>query len=297
MKTTLPILLGLALAVPSSLRSQPAGAGAGGGIDIQASTGVSFNGEVSDGHGRRFDDVRVTQFGLQIGQSFALQAGTNASLALGYDRFDFSGVFVLPDAVQSWTLDAGIRHRIDDNWMFLGGVAPGFNNAGDDLDADGFGVTVRAIALYRRSPTLTWSFGAVYRSLAESGYRALPVLGFDWRPNPAWSVALGFPRSGVTWHASRQFRLSLAASAQGGTFHVADRPWTISSLAPLTNTKLEYREIRVGLRAEFEPQPGTELFASAGMVVAQQFDFFDRNYELKDQGVAPYVSAGVKFAF
>jgi hypothetical protein len=292
MKTML-LIAGVAALLPVCLRAQPAGVGG-----FEVSTGVAFGSEVKADNGRRFDEVQVTQFGAKASQAFSVAPATQASLAFAYDRFDFSGLTILPDAVQSWTVDAGLRHRVDEQWMVVGAVAPAFNNvSGDDFGADGLGVTVRAIALYRQSAVLTWSFGAVYRSLADSDYRVLPVLGFDWRPSPEWSVALGFPRSGVTWHATRELRFSLGATAQGGTFFIKDRPWTLSSIPPLVGTKLEYRELRLGLRAEYEPASGWELAASAGMVVVQQFDFFERGYELKAQHGAPYVSAGAKYAF
>jgi hypothetical protein len=290
---TLLLIAGVAALLPVGLRAQPAG-----GTEFEATMGMAFGSEVKADNGRHFDEVQVTQFGAKAGQSFSVAPATRASLAVAYDRFDFSGLMILPDAVQSWTVDAGLRHRVDDQWMLLGAVAPAFNNvSGDDFGADGLGVTVRAIALYRQSAALTWSFGAVYRSLADSDYRVLPVFGFDWRPSPEWSVALGFPRSAVTWHVTRELRFSFGASAQGGTFFIKDRPWTLSSIPPLVGTKLEYRELRLGLRAEYAPAAGWELFASSGLVVVQQFDFFDRNYELKAQHAAPYVSAGAKFTF
>lgn len=289
------------LAVPLVAAAQPAGRGDGPAASTSLEAGFARGGELSDNQNRRFNDIDVSHVAVAGSQTFAAGPHSSWSLEAEYQRYDLDvdRRFVpLPEKAQSFTLQASYRQRLDERWTVLASVKPGFHNADDAFNSEGFGVQVGAVGLYRSSDSFTWAFGVIYRSLAENDRRVLPALGFDWRPSGPWSVSVGFPRSAVTYTVSSQVRVSFGVSARGGTYYVKEPVGAaLSSLPPVRDTVLDYAEIRLGFGLTYRPVPELELSATAGAIVYQNFDYYDRGYQLDAEDTTPYVGFGAKYSF
>lgn len=268
---------------------------------ITVDAGMAGAGDFTDSAGRSFKDIDVTHFGTSVARAFAVDAQTFVSLGFEYERVEL-GVderFVpLPESVQSLAAKATVRRVLNEQWALLSTLEVGFANADDPFDSGGLGLKASVLALYRQSETFTWGFGVIYRSLAKNDLRVLPAIGFDWRPNPQWNVVVGFPRTAVIRTVTEQLKASFGVSARGGTYYVKDAVGAaLSSLAPVRDTLLDYTEIRVGLGLEYRPAPAWEFSAAIGMIVHQNLDYFERDYELEADDASAFVSIGARYSF
>ena len=304
MKTTLSLFTALLSLSPSLLSAQPAAAGRPAPpppMSISVEAGKAAASDFTDSASRQFKDIDVSQFGTSLARNFAIDARTFLSMGLEYERFNL-GVderFVpLPEALQSISAKATIRRVVNEQWALLAILDVGFANADDPFDSGGFGLKASALAMYRQSSTLTWGFGLIYRSLAKNDLRVLPAIGFDWRPNQTWNVVVGFPRTAVIYILTEQMKASFGVAARGGTYYVKEPVGTaISSLPPVRDALLDYTEIRAGFGLEFRPTPAWELSTMAGMIVYQNLDYFERDYELEADDPTPFVSLSARYAF
>lgn len=263
------------------------------GMELGASVGA----ELSDRTGSGGDlDIFHASTTVTHRQSFA-DGKTGLALELDYDRYELdagSGWVPLPDRAQSLSVQATLRRPLTERWTLLASVRPTLANTGSGLDGDGSGVTVGLLGTYRQSETLTWGLGVLYRSLAEDDLRVLPAIGVEWRFAPAWRVDVGFPRTALTYAVNERLHWSLSAAGHGGTFHVDE---VRGSPVPLNDTLLDYTEIRVGLGFQYEPRPGLTVSLTAGAIVHQEFDYFERGYKIETDNTPGFVRAGIAWQF
>jgi len=302
MTLSLRLLCALALAASAgaaAAQNRPSGPGPDQSVSVQG--GYAFGSDFSDSAGREVRDVEVAHFGVTASQRWQTAPATGLTASLEYQRYELDvnrNTQPLPESVESVALQVSLRHRVNSDWSLAGGVKAGQYAADGLRDSDALGVNVSALALRRFSDEFTLAFGVIYRSMAESKYRVLPALGFDWKPAPDWAVSLGFPRSAVTYTVSEQLRVFAHVTGQGGTFYVKDpvAP-ALSSLPPMRDTKLDYTEIRVGVGVDFRPAPAWEITASVGMLVKQEFDYFERDYDLDADDNAAYAGVTTVYSF
>lgn len=296
MNTSLRLLLlasflpcGAALAL-----GQPAGRGEGPEVTIRYAHGESDD---LDGAGAGAE-AGVDSYQLAFRDSAAV--GERTRLLYGFDWtrhvLDLGGEAWLPEDLQSLALSLGVAQRLDDRWRLLLSVSPRLAAADADFSAARVDVPVLALASYTASAELTWSFGLRYS--ARSDLEVMPVAGVNWRFAPDWQLSLGWPESGVSYRATERLTLRAVAHFQGGDYHVdADpRPLAAQTGRPLEGAWLEYREIRVGLAAEYALGGKLGLRLEAGRSVGQRFEYLDRGVELEGDG-AFYGSAGLTARF
>ena len=278
----LALLLGLLAsgqlaAQPASATFRPALLEAyAGGFGTTAASDLERGGVVGSVEVARYDFSFTGRTAL--GETTMLLHG----LAWSSNRLDLTGPVLLPDRLDELTLSLGVQHRASPQWTLGAYLRPGFYGDSLDADADSFNAPLLATALYHASRELTWILG--FSANAASDNPFIPIAGVRWQFAPAWTLNIGFPRAGFTWKASDTVSWHLGATVQGGDYYVSDG---FGSPAPgigrLTQTWLEYREIRAGLGAEVKLTGGVSLAVDAGVAVDQRFDYFDRGYELKGE--------------
>jgi hypothetical protein len=218
-----------------------------------------------------------------------------------YQRYDInvdSDYVPLPEEAQSFALQFSLRHQFDADWGLIAGVKPGFYTTDGSMSGDAFSLNVSILGTHRVSSTFRFAFGIIYRSVAKNDLRVLPALGFEWQPSPLWAVSVGFPRSAVTYTVSEALHVSLAASGQGGTYHVNDGPGRkLSSLVPLNDTKVDYLEARAGLVADYHFNPQFSASASAGVILVSRFDYYERDYLVKSGSGTPFFRVTATYSF
>jgi hypothetical protein len=132
-------------------------------------------------------------------------------------------------------------------------------------------------------------FGVAYNSLAQD-LKIVPVLGCDWRPTEKWSVAIGFPKTGVTYKLNRQVSLGLAVSGSGGGYYVKNDPQPGIAPRSLADSKLQYLDARLGFYCNWKINDTFRISGTVGQVLLRQIKYIDRDYKLKSHGTTPFLS-------
>ena len=126
----------------------------------------------------------------------------------------------------------------------------------------------------------------------------MPIVGVEWAFAPDWVLNLGFPRTDLTYQVAPPLKLNFGMRANTGGFHVEKDPLPEGRNKPsLDDSKLEYLSVRVALGADYQICEGASFGVDAGWVVYQNVEYSDPDYELEQDGGAPYVGASLKLAF
>ena len=200
----------------------------------------------------------------------------------------------LPKRLAELSLNLGAIHRFNPAWSGSVFARPGFYG---DFTAigDSFNLPVLAMANYTRRKALVWTFGLNVNPMADNP--VLPVAGVRWQFAPAWTFNLGFPQAGFVYQAGPQTTWRAGVSFQGGSFRISDNLGVPApGVGRLANTRLDYREVRVGLGADLKLPAGFVLTLDAGMVTDRKFDYFDRDYQLNGDPAA-YGSISLRAGF
>lgn len=189
----------------------------------------------------------------------------------------------LPDKFQDVGVELAWQHQCGPEWTLLLQARPGWRTAGTTAFAsDGFGTTAAALAVWRVNERLQFSFGAAGDTLASGSQRLLPVAGLDWGFAEHWRLSLGVPRTGLFWQATAALELGLAAEGGWNTYYVRQRDAaTYPYGRPLTETKLEHLEGRVGIQANWNLTKAVQLNFALGVVGLRRFEYPDRDFVLK----------------
>lgn len=189
----------------------------------------------------------------------------------------------LPDKFQDVGVELAWQQQCSPEWTLMLQARPGWRTAGTTaLVSDGFGVTGAALASWRASEHLQFSFGAAGDSLASGSQKLLPIAGLDWGFTEHWRLSLGLPRTGLFWQISDALELGLAAEGGWNTYYVRQRDAaTYPYGRPLTETKLEHLEGRVGLQANWSLTKSVQLNLALGVVALRRFEYPDRAFVLK----------------
>ncbi|ACB74398.1 DUF6268 family outer membrane beta-barrel protein [Opitutus terrae] len=286
MKPHLPLfprfLFLILLALPLISSAQPRGSG--GGVEVIVRTSYTAESDLD----RAGTAVSVQSWQLGLGGSVSLSEATRLRLGAEWARheLDVTGPRWLPERLQSVAIPIGLVHRWDDGWSLLATLQPRFASAGSSFSSSGFDMPVLALASYRASPELTWSFGLRYSD--RSDVKLLPLAGVMWRFAPGWEAGLAFPESGVSYRATPRLTWRAVATFHGGDYRLErdPRPPADRTGVSLRDAWLEYREIRTGVAVEVALNDTMSLRADAGVVVDQRFDYFTRGVELEGESPA-----------
>ncbi len=181
----------------------------------------------------------------------------------------------LPDQLSVFSVNLGLIRPFNREWTAAVFARPGFYSDFEHLGRRSLNLPVLVSATYAPRDRLKWTFAVRFDSFSRN--TVLPVVGVEWQFAPDWEFALGFPRSGLTWRMNDEFALRAAASFQGGSYRVTTAPAALPSLA---DSLVDYREIRLGLGADWKVGDRTTLALDAGLVADRRFDYHQRSYRL-----------------
>ena len=227
-------------------------------------------------------EVGVTRAEVDAGG--VTQVGANARLThhLVWVRteLDREGENLLPPTLQEISLRLGWQQNLGRQWQLRVMGRPGFFGDSSRARSATFNVPVLALASYATSQELAWSFGFVANTFDENP--VLPVAGVRWEWAPGWTLNVGLPRAGVEWQVNQGFTAAVGATVQGGAYRVNARP---AAGIPPADTKLDYREIRVGAAVTWKLNSTLSLIGELGMAVDQRFEYhqWGLNYRGSDE--------------
>jgi hypothetical protein len=246
-----------------------------------------------------YGDVRVNDYAVAVEQ----EIGEGLSVGVGYELHELSlgsgaNKAPLPDRLQSLSASLSYRRPINERWMGMLFVSPGYHFAGTRVASKGFGVTTGLLASHQYSETLSYSIGVAYDSLASSNYQVLPIGGLEWKFAPQWTLAIGFPRTGISYDFSENLQFGLNIEGNFGNYYVREDPQPGAANRPaLNNTRLEYTEARVGFSATYKLTPTMAVSATIGTTLDREFDYHRRDFKLKGDDATLYGSVACNFSF
>jgi hypothetical protein len=228
--------------------------------------------------------------------SVALTEATKLNYGLAWAGYHFSrsGPLAVPERLQEISLSLGATHRAGPKWLLIASLQPGLYGDLEGGSHDAFNVPAVFLATYLQSRELAWSFGLRADPFADKP--VLPFVGVNWRFAPRGEFTLGFPRAGFGYEVSPALKLGLGATVQGGSFHIASDPRPVSIGPRLDDTYMDYREIRVGLSADYKFNDTLSLSVEAGAITDQKFDYYERGHTLNGEAVA-FFSFGLSGRF
>ncbi|MFT3783331.1 MAG: DUF6268 family outer membrane beta-barrel protein [Nibricoccus sp.] len=265
------------------------------GLTLQARASATAQQKLKAGN-TTYEDVSGGSVEIGVAQTFRLAPGRTLrvsieELGVSIDQKRDAGepVVPLPDELNAVSAALGYTHVLNPQWILTGRVGAGSYVTDSGLLSEGWAGSAMAMAIYNHSKEVTYVFGIGYNSNLEN-LRVLPIFGLNWRPAPQWSVAVGFPRTAVSYHFNKNLSLGLALSGAGGAYYVAKDPQPGVAARSLADTRLQQREIRLGVDVQWKINPTFRVSGSVGQVLYRRFEYMDRDFELKSKGVAPYIS-------
>lgn len=247
------------------------------------SLGYSYSSPSELDRGGPAGEVAVHRMDLSFSGGRPLAKGTMLAYGLTFttNELALSPGTPLPERLAELSLNLGYIRRFNPEWSLSVFARPGFYGDFTQIE-DSLNMPVLALANYKQSKELVWTFGLIIDPMGE--YPVMPVAGFRWDFAPAWTFNLGFPQAGFIYKASPTTVWRAGLSFQGGSFRISDN---LGVPAPgvdrLANTRLDYREMRFGLGADLTLPAGFILVLDAGYVADRKFDYYDRDYILNGE--------------
>lgn len=243
--------------------------------------------------------LAVDQFGFSASARQSWSQQTTLVYGVAVNSHDFKAsvsTLPIPDDLTELSLNLGLQHRHNERWSSAVFLRPGFYGDLDDgLDADALNAPLLALANYAQSRDLIWSFGLNVNPFSDNS--VLPIVGVRWQFAPDWLFSVGFPRTGVTWKATDRLSLRTSVAFSGGSFRLTRNLGSPAAGIPrLANTFVDFREVRVGLGADYALTDRTTLSLDAGAVTDRKLDYFNKGYRLDGDG-GTFVSLAIKGAF
>lgn len=301
-RAALASLLSLTLSITALAQSEFMPEAGNIGLTINTRLGSSVDSKLKQGNSTYKE---VLTGSVEIGAAQTFRFSQNRILRIGLEHQVTSidqnleqgdAVVPLPEELSSLSASASYTHIASRQWIFTGRVGLGSHVTNEGLLSEGWAGNAMAMAIYNRSQALTYIFGLAYTSNLED-LRLLPFFGLNWRPAPKWSVAVGFPKTGVTYHINKNLSLGLGFSGAGGAYYVKKDPLPGVAPRPLSDCWLQQRDIRLGFEANWKINQTVRLSGSVGQVLYRKFKYVDRDFELKSDNFAPFFSVAGVFSF
>jgi hypothetical protein len=242
----------------------PASATHGAGGDVTM-------GEVKAGFTRRFS----------VNPRLELSAGVHYSLK----EIDAPDTARLPGSLQGLSVNLGGEYRTGDRLTLGLRVSPGISSDFKSFAAGDVRVPVALHARYRVSGALTLMGGIAYTGQDHST-PVMPVIGVLYLPSEKWTLALGFPRTGVMFRPNEKTELFVAGEFSRGEYRLHD--------PALGADVISYRDYRALTGAEIRLLPSVKLGISGGYAFARRFVFSEGDRSDLNLDGAPFGRVEVK---
>jgi len=238
-------------------------------------------------------DAYSANFG--VGRQIAFDEDWFAHVGLASDNI-FLGTVAgapIPAGIHTLHLNTGLGYRINDDWTISGLLFPTLYQL-DQIGSGDFGLAGGALATYRSSPSLLWSFGVMVAP--DSDVPALPIGSVRWKINDRSLLEVGLPKTRYTYWLERKWTVYAGADTVGTTFRTSPSLGTQTGLPQFNHALATYRDIRLGVGTGYELLPGLRAEVEAGYSVYRRVNY-TRISESVDFDPAPYVRAGLNYRF
>jgi hypothetical protein len=264
----------------------------------------SFVGPAKSAQGNRnIGSVTELQNHARYVVSTKLRDDVLLRVGVDFERFSFGlpNRSPLPNTLQSTSLIVGADYNLNDQWTLRLEAAPGVYSDFNDISFSDVNAPITLGAAYAVNKDLQWFFGINADFRRE--YPVLPGVGVRWKFADQWTLMLLIPKPQIQYAVLPNLNLFLGADLKGGTYKVDQQYGTyhqnfgLVENRRLNNATVSYQEVRVGGGATWKINPAISLEAESGAMVMRTFDFYDQDFKVHANGVAPYGRLGVKAEF
>ena len=298
-RTAFASLLSLSLCITALAQSEIMPEAGRIGLTIQVRGSSSLDAKLKRGD-TTYDQIDVSTGEVGIAQTIrfsqtdVLRVGIDSQgTSIEQERIPGHNIVPLPNELNSFGGSLSYTHIVNPKWIIISRVGASSHVTDEGLLSEGWAANAMGMAIYNRSQTLTYIFGAAY--LSNMGdLRLLPLFGLNWRPAPKWSIALGLPKTAVTFHLNKSLSLGLGFSGSGGAYYVKKDPLPGAAPRSLADSWLQQRDVRLGFEANWKINQTFRISGTVGQVLYRRFKYADRDFELKSKNITPFFSfAGI----
>jgi opacity protein-like surface antigen len=228
---------------------------------------------------------------MPVSKEWSVQFGA------GYKRFDFGSTGTVggtPQNLEVASLDLGASYRLDEKWTLFSMVTPELDGVNGDYTYLHVGGAVGYVYQYR--PNLTLTAGLAINPGGIVDYPVMLIGGIHWKISDVWTLDLGLPRSAIDYAVTDKLHVWCGPSFEGGLFRTSSDYGNPIGRPDLDGRKVSYREIRVGVGADYALTSSISIGAQVGSAVYREFEFKDDNTKVHADP-APFGQLGVKVAF
>jgi hypothetical protein len=280
----LPRLVALLVLFPFAAVAQPPPSAVFRPALLELSAGnYSYSTKADVSHGVVLGSVAVHHAEVSLSGRHEIAADLQLAYGLDYDtnRLIADAGVPLPDQLTALSLNLGLIRTFNPKWTAAVFARPGFYGDFSQLGRRSLNAPLLVSASYNPRPELDWTFALAVDPFAKNP--VLPVLGVHRAFASGWDIALGFPRTGITWQMTDDIALRADASFQGGSYRVMAAPAAVPALA---GSLADYREIRTGLGMDCKVGAAGTLSLDVGLVADRRFDYHQRGYRLDGASAA-----------
>ncbi len=217
-------------------------------------------------------------------------------LGVGYDRYDFgfAGPGLIPGALQSVNLVAGVDLRLGD-FLIRIEAQPGLYGDDRGFTSADFNVPVIIGASYLVSKDFQWILGVFYNPNASRP--VLGGIGFRWKMADRWTLNFVPPNPRLEFKATDDVTLYAGGQLVGTTFRTNKDFGNSIGRRDYNNAVVDYTEIRAGAGATWKVSPKGALDVELGYMAYRDFDYHKVGDNFQTKSGSFYGQMGLKLNF
>ncbi len=184
--------------------------------------------------------------------------------------------FGIPNELYEYSLGLSWVRPINELWTVRAILGVGFATDNQNTSSDAWQFRGGAFAMYRRSPELTWTFGAL--ATGRDDLPVIPAIGAVWQPIPETRWDFLFPQPKVNFllqdTGTRQRWAYLGFGINGNT-------WAYEQ-ATGVDDRLTYKDLRAVVGWESRPKASAGMPFALGRTLRMELGYvFSREFEFE----------------
>lgn len=219
---------------------------------------------------------------FRINPQVALSTGVNYA----FREIDAPEATRLPESLQALSVNLGGEYRSSDSLTLGFRVSPGISSDFQSFASSDIRVPVALHAMYQISKKLSLLGGVAYTGQNHS-IPVIPVIGIRYLPAEQWTLALGFPRTGIIYKVNSTTDFFVAGEFSGGEYRLHE--------PSLGADIISYRDYRLLAGAETRLLPFASLGIAGGYAFAREFVFYAGDRSNVHLDGAPFGRLAIKF--
>jgi len=188
----------------------------------------------------------------------------------------------LPPQTYGLSVALEAEYRFNPQFSVRAMLTPGLYTDFNNVSGHAFRLPAQLVGAYALDPRLVLVGGVMYT--AQPSWSVLPVVGVVWTPSDEWRLELTFPRLRAIRRFDDGLNVYGVFGLQGETYAVRQRG---------QNDLMQYRDVRLGIGAEWNTPIHLHLFFEAGVALWRRLELENQPSSNIDSGL--YLRVGGRF--